>query len=170
MTHRLTAADRATLSPDEKRAIRAMPCGRCGAAPPFLDGGCCHVHRLVPANGYVRGNVVPRCPECHSREPGHRPFTRLARHGGQAGGFARDAKLTQSQKSEIGRRAAQAWKARHQSTGLSEKELARNRANAAAIALKLTPAERSAINRRGWETRRSKNDSKQQRLRLSNGD
>jgi len=71
------------LTRREKDAIRAMPCGKCGAIPPFADGSRCHPHRIEPALGYVAGNVVPRCPPCHSEEPGHKPWVKHALAAGR---------------------------------------------------------------------------------------
>jgi len=61
-----------------------LPCGKCGSVPPFSDGSRCQPHRIVPELGYVEGNVVPRCPLCHSKEPGHsRRFTLSAYRAGK---------------------------------------------------------------------------------------
>src|SRR2546430_16024625 len=98
------------LTPRDKDAIRNSRCGKCHKRPPFADGSRCHPHRLVPAKGYVKGNVVPRCPKCHSQEPGHNPqFTLSARKaglkggrkGGQKGGLASQAKRSPAQRREF---------------------------------------------------------------------
>jgi len=70
------------MTESEKDTIRKLPCGQCGAVPPFADGSLCHPHRLVPARGYASGNVEPRCPTCHAGEAGHRAFTAHARAAG----------------------------------------------------------------------------------------
>lgn len=76
----------------DKRAIRNLPCGRCGGVPPFADGSRCHPHRLVPGcegGEYTEGNVVPRCPSCHDIEhggDGTAPFIGAAKIGGAIGG------------------------------------------------------------------------------------
>ena len=112
------------LTGPEKDAIRSSPCGSCGAVPPFDDGSRCHPHRIDPEKGYVAGNVVPRCPACHSEEPDHHPWIKAARKGG----LNRVAKLTPAELSEIGRRGG----------------LIGGRRGALAMNAKLTPAERSA--------------------------
>lgn len=43
-----------------RKLLRPMPCAVCG-----YDRIPCHVHRLVPRKGYVMGNVVQVCPNCH---------------------------------------------------------------------------------------------------------
>jgi hypothetical protein len=62
------------LTAREKRAIRKMPCGKCGAVPPYADGSWTQKHRLKPGSKggkYTIKNTVPRCPRCHAKEPGH---------------------------------------------------------------------------------------------------
>ena len=62
------------LTPAEKRAFRTMPCGKCHKRPPYPDGSWTQKHRLTPGSRggkYTEGNTVPRCPECHAKEPGH---------------------------------------------------------------------------------------------------
>lgn len=65
----------AVLTREEKAAMRALPCGRCGKAPPFPQWGGqrCHVHRVVPGwkgGLYTKENATPRCPGCHDIEHG----------------------------------------------------------------------------------------------------
>lgn len=78
----------------EKDVIRSMPCGRCGARPPFADGTRCQPHRLVPGSAggkYVVGNVEPRCASCHDIEhggTGAAPLIGAASDGGRKGGRA----------------------------------------------------------------------------------
>jgi len=86
----------------EKDAIRAMPCGKCGVMPPFGDGSRCHPHRIEPAKGYVTGNVVPRCPDCHALEPGHLPITKYAHRAV----VTLNQSLTRAQRQENGRKGA----------------------------------------------------------------
>lgn len=43
-----------------KKILRKMPCAVCA-----YQRIPCHVHRLVPQKGYVMGNVVQVCPNCH---------------------------------------------------------------------------------------------------------
>lgn len=167
------------LTPQQKNVIRDMPCGKCGSEPPFGDGTRCHTHRPVPARGYVHGNVVPRCPDCHAKEPGHPAMTAMTakahaalskrirregmtplererqRNSGRAGGYARARKLGADQLSDIGRKAGLASKERRRHNGLTAKELARNRRNAEIIARTMTAEQRSEINRKAWKTRRA---------------
>ena len=151
------------LNAAEKDAIRQMPCGRCRAEPPFADGSKCHTHRPVPERGYVRGNVVPRCPDCHAKEPGHPAMTaftmkaaltlrrRIRREGMTPA--EQDRNRNNGRAARLGGLAS---KERHRREGLTAKELSRNRRNAVMIAERITPEQRSEINRRGWETRRTK--------------
>lgn len=43
-----------------RNTIAKMPCAICG-----YNRIPCHIHRLIPKNGYVYGNVVQVCPNCH---------------------------------------------------------------------------------------------------------
>lgn len=43
--------------------VSKMPCSRCGWNESYCDR-----HRLVPKLGYVGGNVVSLCPNCHRIE------------------------------------------------------------------------------------------------------
>lgn len=43
-----------------RKILQPMPCAVCG-----YNRIPCHVHRLVPQKGYVIGNVVQVCPNCH---------------------------------------------------------------------------------------------------------
>lgn len=43
-----------------RKMLQPMPCAVCG-----YNRIPCHVHRLVPQKGYVMGNVVQVCPNCH---------------------------------------------------------------------------------------------------------
>jgi hypothetical protein len=46
-----------------------MPCGKCGAVPPYPDGSWTQKHRLKPGSKggrYTVKNTVPRCPKCHA--------------------------------------------------------------------------------------------------------
>src|SRR5712664_4128900 len=113
-----------TLTRADKDAIRNRPCGRCHERPPFEDGSRCHPHRLVPEKGYVEGNVVPRCPECHAEEPGSSQYTRHARQGG----LNRAAVLTPKQLRAIGQKGARACHA--QSTAEQRRARARKAARA----------------------------------------
>jgi len=64
------------LTKVEQKAIRFMPCGKCGEHPPYADGSMTQKHRLKPASKggrYTVKNTVPRCPRCHVKEPKHRP-------------------------------------------------------------------------------------------------
>jgi len=156
MTVRLTGPD--------KNAIRNRPCGRCGAVPPFPDGSRCHPHRLVPSRGYVAGNVVARCPPCHSEEPGHKPWVRHARQGGLIGGpiggpiggrrvhelhpdlnAILNARRTPAQKSAIGRSGGLATYARMTP--------AQRSAKGRGLRASLTPAQLSANGRKSTHSR-----------------
>lgn len=48
---------------DEISLVSKMPCSRCGWNESYCDR-----HRLIPELGYVKGNVVPLCPNCHRVE------------------------------------------------------------------------------------------------------
>src|SRR6266849_220559 len=124
------------MTPAEKDTIRDLPCGTCGSVPPFQDGSRCHPHRLVPSKGYVEGNVVPRCPECHAAEPGHKPMTKLARQAGLKGGVARMAGLTPAERAALSRAATAALTPTEHS--------ANSRRGALALNAKLTPEQRVA--------------------------
>lgn len=163
-----------TLSRREKDAIRKSPCGKCGAVPPFPDGSRCQPHRIEPALGYVAGNVVPRCPQCHAAEPGHPILPTVAFKGGRrrqelypdlsrekmvalnasrtsaeraAFASAATASLTPSERSANVRKGGLLTHQRHP-------ELARENARKAGLALKarLTTTEYSEMRRRGWAT------------------
>ena len=127
------------LTTREKNAIRSMPCGKCGAVPPFPDGSRCHPHRLVPAEGYVANNVVPRCPSCHASEHGSAKCTK---HAYQAG--LRTHELHPGLARANGRR-----------THELHPELAQENASKGARTLnaQLTPAERSANAREAGRAR-----------------
>jgi hypothetical protein len=43
-----------------RKILQPMPCAVCG-----YNRAPCDVHRLVPQRGYVMGNVVQVCPNCH---------------------------------------------------------------------------------------------------------
>jgi hypothetical protein len=43
-----------------RKILQLMPCAVCG-----YNRIPCHVHRLVPQRGYVMGNAVQICPNCH---------------------------------------------------------------------------------------------------------
>lgn len=157
----------------EKDAIRALPCGKCGGVPPFADGSRCHPHRIEPALGYVAGNVVPRCPECHALEPGQHRLARTARKaalraqevnppevwreagrkgglkGGRNGGRKNQARFTPAERSANARMLAQKLIAKHRAEGLSDKELARQRENARKCHERRTAAEARAFGRKG---------------------
>ena len=49
--------------------VSKQPCSRCG-----WNASYCDRHRLVPSVGYVEGNVIPLCPNCHRVE--HRGMIR----------------------------------------------------------------------------------------------
>ena len=51
------------LLPEEVARVSQLPCSRCGWNESYCDR-----HRLVPALGYVVGNVVSLCPNCHRIE------------------------------------------------------------------------------------------------------
>lgn len=118
------------LTRAEKNAIRMMPCGKCGATPPFSDGSRCHPHRIEPSRGYVAGNVVPRCPVCHSREPGHSTFVASAFHAGKAGG------------PKGGKRVHQVHPTMASENG---------KKNMAAVNARLTHEDHKRLGRQGWE-------------------
>lgn len=79
------------LTEAEKDVIRASPCSQCGEAPPFGRHKVrCSCHRLVPKKGYVKGNVVPRCPYCHGDEhPAKREWILALALGGALKGARR---------------------------------------------------------------------------------
>jgi NUMOD3 motif/HNH endonuclease len=60
------------LTNAEKKTFRTMPCGRCGALPPYSDGSWTQKHRIIPGGKkggqYTKENTVPRCPPCHNAE------------------------------------------------------------------------------------------------------
>jgi general stress protein YciG len=156
----------------EKDSIRAMPCGTCGAEPPFHDGSRCHPHRIIPGSlggQYVIDNVVPRCSACHDIEHGGTgvaPFIGAARRAGRA----RQAQLTPAERSEFGRRYGAANLRKHhdpetqsrrgtkggpirQAALTAQEKSAFGRANGRkgwlAMQNKVTPAERLAISSKG---------------------
>ena len=170
------------LTGTEKDAIRNSPCGTCGDVPPFPDGSRCHPHRLDPKKGYVAGNVVPRCPDCHSKEPGHNAWTRYARAAARKGALITNASMLPAQRAARSRKAglkgSSVLKERHRMHGLTQKEhaqramLAKANASKGGLAFARLPAaqrsasarkandrlstgQRSARARRGWITRRN---------------
>jgi len=99
--------DRLLIS-TETRSIRLMPCGKCGAKPPYADGQWTQKHRINPGSKggrYTLKNTVPRCPPCHAKEPGHKNRAGImisqakrcegARKGARNGGLSqpREAKV-----------------------------------------------------------------------------
>ena len=153
----------------EKDAIRAQPCGRCGATPPFTDGSRCHPHRLVPSRGYVAGNVVPRCPDCHAKEPGHRAVTSAARRGGISGGHARATRLSRNELSAIGRKGARRCRELHPEQLRENGRKSKGKGNRSLGATwgwlggkrlkeKQSPVERAAVSRKGGLARWGKKE------------
>lgn len=145
------------MTPAEKDAIRAQPCGECGATPPFTDGSRCHPHRLIPAKGYVVGNVAPRCSTCHSQEPGRGHH--LAKTSYQ-NIVKLNARLTREEHSANSRKAARALVERKHRAGLTPAERAHlqncGRLGGAARAAALTADERLAIARLAVAARNAK--------------
>ncbi len=88
----------------EKDVIRLLPCSHCGNIPPFIDGSCCHPHRVIrqkDGGRYTVDNVIPLCPICHRDEDKIVMIT-SAVSGGRKGGL-RTHELHPDMAQKIGR-------------------------------------------------------------------